>query len=179
MEIMRIRIPWQQGMESSLLCFWKELVDLGHQRFRIEESEEQSGFYVDLFLPELLKYGIPGNDIRPIQNSFLWPWPDREPLLRPVWKLKSPRSGLAMFLDVNYYGVYYDDSRRSMFRPCLPKVASNITFAYNERLRYSGILRKLGMPWELFKDNQSVWPTIDPINPEGIYEYCFQEASEI
>jgi hypothetical protein len=177
MEIMRIRIPWK-GIESSLLCFWRELVDLGHQRFRIEETEEQGGFYVDLLLPEMLKYGIPENDIRLIQNSFLWPWPGRESLLRPVWKSKSPRSGLAMFLDVNYYGIYYD-SRRSMFRPCLPKVVSNINLNYRERLRHSAILRKLGMPWELFKDNQSVWPTIDPINPEGIYEYRFQEASEI
>ena len=180
MEIIRIRSLWR-GNESSLLQFWKELTDLGHQRFKIEEDIDNT-LWVDLFLPELLKYGVPKNNDFILSRSFLCPWPEDEAPLVPVFmhsKSLVKSSETAMYLNVNYYGVYYDKVT-SKFRECVPRGEGKFyNIRYDYKLRYTAILRKLGMPFSFFMNNYKYWPIIDFNEPDKIYEYYFQEESEI
>jgi hypothetical protein len=179
MEIKRIRTFWK-GNDSGLLQFWKELVDLGHQRFRIEGAD--NGSWIDLFLPELLKYGIPKNNDFILSGSFLWPWPEDKPPLRPVFthnKTSIKFFETAMYLDVNYYGVFYDKAT-SKFRGCIPRGDEKLSnIRYNDKLRHTALLRELGMPFSFFKDNQKYWPVIDFTELDRIYEYYFQDDSEV
>jgi hypothetical protein len=179
MEIIRIRNLWR-GNESSLLQFWKELIDLGHQRFRIENTDNV--LFVDLFLPELLKYGIPKNNDFILSRSFLWPWPESESPLIPVFthsKSSIKSFETTMYLDVNYYGVFYDKATLK-FRECIPMGDENISVVkYDNKLRHTSLLRKLGMPFSFFKNYQRYWPVIDFNEPNKIYEYYFQEDSEV
>jgi hypothetical protein len=178
MEVMRIRTPWR-GNETNLLQFWRELIDLGHQRFRIENTDNT--LWVDLFLPELLKYGIPKNNDFILGGSFLWPWPENESPLRPVFTHSKSSIGsfeTAMYLNVNYYGVIYDKDLLK-FRGCMPKCGMAFDLRYDDKLRHTSLLRKLGMPFSFFKDNQKYWPVIDFSEPDKIYEYYFQEDSEV
>ena len=170
---MRIRTLWQ-GTETSFMRFWRELIDLGHQRFKLENTGESNSFWADLFLPELLKYGVPKDDIDLSKSAFFWPWPDGKPLLRPIFK---GHRQLVMYLDVNYYGIFYDSSL-SVFRACMPR-SGNVNLLYNDRLRHTRILREAGIPFDVFQDNQKIWPIIDFDRPNDRYEYYFQKTSEV
>ena len=75
MEIVRLRTLWK-GSEDKFLCLWRELIELGHQRFKIEEASDPGSFWIDLFVPELLKYGLPKESINLMKTSFLCPWSD-------------------------------------------------------------------------------------------------------
>lgn len=171
MEIVRLRTLWK-GSEDRFLCLWRELIERGHQRFKIEEASDPGSFWIDLFIPELLKYGLPKESIDLTKTSFLWPWSN--PLLRPVFKGNQS----VMFLDVNYYGIYYD-RKRSKFRACTPPAKDTVDLSYNDKLRHTAILRSLGIPFDVFRDNQRIWPIIDFSRLEDKYEYYFRETSEI
>ena len=83
-----------------------------------------------------------------------------------------------MFIDVNYYGIYYD-RQLSKFRACMPPAKDTVDLPYNERLRHTAILRSLGIPFDVFQDNHKIWPFIDFNMLENEHEYYFRETSEI
>lgn len=172
MEITKVRIVWK-GTESDFICLWRELIDRGHQRFKVEEIGIKDCFWIDLLLPELLKYGVPIKWIR-LDNcdSYLWPWPTGAlSALRPIFRgCLVP----TMFLNVNYYGIYYDH-RQSKFRACKP-YSENIDDSH--KFRHASILQSLGIPLDVFLDYPEIWP-IDLDWSENKHEYYFQKTSEV
>ena len=173
---MRVRTLWRSS-EAEVMGLWNCLINYGHQRFKIEDTGEPDSWWVDLFLPEILKYGLPRDSHWRWRDSFFWPWPSGKPLLRPVFKESMNRT--ILFLDVNYYGIYYD-SLQKVFRAITPPSGtSSIKMLYEDRLRHTKILRESGIPFDVFQDNQKIWPIIDFNRPNDRYEYYFQKTSEI
>jgi len=177
MEIIRIRTLWRSDPEATLRL-WHGLINYGHQRFRIEDTDEPESWWIDLFLPEVLKYGLPLDAHWKWKDSFFWPWPSGEPLLRPVFKESMNRT--IMFLDVNYYGIYYDPLMH-VFRAITPVSGTKgiKILCREDQLRHTRILREAGIPFDVFQDNQKIWPVIDFNRPDDKYEYYFQKTSEV
>jgi len=181
-EIIRIR-TLLKGDEKTIMSFWQELIKLGHQRFRIEAVTSTS-WWIDLFLPEVLKYGFPppppvkNGVTQDWRNTFFWPKSEESLTLLPIFKRINGTNQVVMFLNVNYYGIYYDLTHE-VFKPYESVSGKALLIPYNERLRFAKILRKTGMPFDVFLDNPKILPVIDFNNLEDVPEYYFQHASEV
>ena len=161
---------------TSISEVYSELLGRGHQRFWIDPEPDDDRWTIDLVLPEILVYGIP--EAIDLTEARLEPEVTDEGLLIPLFMEKQDYIGF--FLDVNMPGVYWDQVRKKFgIYHSLDELGVVGGSGYERKLRFSRILRSLGMPFEFFQEHQGSWPVIDPDRPNEVPEYYFQEAIEI